>query len=68
VSTPSPTSGAPFQSSLFDEDGIASIESDDDPGERFVVCRNPAQADRSKAKRSLLIDKTLEALSEVTSA
>jgi transposase len=41
--------------SLFDEKDLAEIESEDYPGERLIVCRNPLLADkRAKTRESLL--------------
>ena len=36
--------GGPLQLSLFDERDMAEIASDDYPGERLIVCRNPELA------------------------
>ena len=45
----------PLQLSLFDQQDLAEITSDDFPGERLVACRNPAlAADRARAREDLL--------------
>lgn len=45
-----------FQPSLFDEMDLGEISSPDFPGERLVVCRNPAlAADRSRKREELLV-------------
>jgi hypothetical protein len=45
----------PLQLSLFDEQDLAEITSDDFPGERLVACRNPALAgDRARKREDLL--------------
>ncbi len=45
----------PLQLSLFDERDLAEIESPDYPGERLIVCRNPALgAERTRKRNELL--------------
>ena len=45
----------PLQLSLFDEQNLAEITSDDFPGERLVACRNPVlAADRARTREELL--------------
>ena len=45
----------PLQLSLFDEQDLAEITSDDFPGERLVACRNPVlAADRARTRNELL--------------
>jgi Transposase DDE domain len=45
----------PLQLSLFDERDLAEIESPDYPGERLIVCRNPALgAERARKRDELL--------------
>ena len=41
----------PLQLSLFDERDLAEITSPDYPGERLIVCRNPALAEERSRKR-----------------
>jgi len=57
-----------LQLSLFDQRNLAEISSPDFPGERLVVCRNPAlAADRARKREELLLaterelDKVVEA-------
>src|SRR5680860_1455117 len=47
-----------LQLSLFDETNLAEISSDEFPGERLVVCRNPAVAAERKRKREDLLEAT----------
>jgi len=45
----------PLQLSLFDEQDLAEITSDDYPGERLIACRNPVlAADRARTRADLL--------------
>ena len=47
--------GGPLQMSLFDEQNLAEITSDDFPGERLIACRNPVlAADRARTRDELL--------------
>ncbi|HSA80486.1 MAG TPA: IS1634 family transposase [Geminicoccaceae bacterium] len=48
----------PLQLSLFDERDLAEIDSPDYPGERLIVCRNPALAAERSRKRDALLDLT----------
>jgi hypothetical protein len=48
----------PLQMSLFDQQDLAEITSDDFPGERLVACRNPALAAERARKREDLLDAT----------
>jgi transposase len=52
----------PLQLSLFDERDLAEITSLDYPGERLIVCRNPALAAERARKRGELLDATEQAL------
>jgi transposase len=54
-----------LQLSLFDEQNLAEIASDDYPGERLVVCRNPLVAAERARKREDLLQATERALSEI---
>jgi hypothetical protein len=47
-----------FQPSLFDQANLAEIESDEFPGERLVVCRNPLVAAERARKREALLEAT----------
>jgi hypothetical protein len=57
--------GGPLQLSLFDERDMAEIVSDDYPGERLVVCRNPDLAAERARKRDDLLDATETALVKI---
>src|ERR1700689_900516 len=47
--------GGPLQLSLFDQQDLAEIPSDDFPGERLIACRNPVlAADRARTREELL--------------
>jgi hypothetical protein len=48
----------PLQLSLFDEQDLAEITSDDFPGERLIACRNPALAGERARKREDLLAAT----------
>jgi hypothetical protein len=54
-----------LQLSLFDERDLAQITSPQFPGERLVVCRNPALRAERARKREALLAATEEALSRV---
>ena len=57
--------GGPLQLSLFDERDMAEIASDDYPGERLVVCRNPELAAERTRKRAELLEATEKALVKI---
>ena len=57
-----------IQMSLFDEQDLAEVESEDFPGERLILCRNPLQADKSAHKREALLQKTEKALDKLVAA
>jgi hypothetical protein len=59
------TEGGPLQLSLFDERDMAEIVSDDYPGERLIVCRNPELAAERGRKRAELLDATETALVKI---
>jgi transposase len=59
------TAGGPLQLSLFDERDLAEIESPDFPGERLIVCKNPALAEERKRKRAELLDATEQDLEDI---
>jgi transposase len=48
----------PLQLSLFDEQDLAEITSDEFPGERLIACRNPALAEERARKREALLAAT----------
>jgi transposase len=54
-----------LQLSLFDEHNLAEIASDEYPGERLVVCRNPLVAAERSRKRDDLLAATERALAEI---
>ena len=56
------------QPSLFDETDLIEIRSDDFPGERLVVCRNPLLAELRARKREELLRATEELLDAVAAA
>jgi Transposase DDE domain len=47
-----------FQPSLFDEVNLAEVHSDEFPGERLIVCRNPLVAAERARKREALLAAT----------
>ena len=50
-----------LQLSLFDQVNLAEITSEQFPGERLVVCRNPAvAADRARTRSELLVATEVE--------
>ena len=51
--------------SLFDDRNLAEIHSPLYPGERLIVCRNPALAERRQNKREELLVATEEALERI---
>lgn len=57
-----------IQPSLFDERDLAEVASDDFPGERLIVCRNPILADHRAAKREELLKATEKKLDEIVAA
>jgi transposase len=57
-----------FQLSLFDERDLASITSDDYPGERLIVCRNPDLTIARRRKREDLLAATERELAAVQRA
>jgi transposase len=54
-----------LQLSLFDEQSLAEISSEDYPGERLIVCRNPLVAAERKRKREELLAATEDGLSQI---
>lgn len=57
-----------IQLSLFDESDLAEITHPDYPGERLVVCRNPALAEQRARKRVELLAATETKLEQVVEA
>ena len=58
----------PFQPSLFDERNLIELTSEHFPGERLVVCRNPALAEERARKRGELLAATEVDLAKVVAA
>jgi len=58
----------PFQPSLFDERNLIELTSEHFPGERLVVCRNPALAEERARKRGELLAATEAELAKVAAA
>ncbi len=58
----------PFQPSLFDERNLIELTSEHFPGERLVVCRNPALAEERARKRDELLAATEADLAKVAAA
>jgi transposase len=54
-----------LQLSLFDEQNLGEITSEDYPGERLVVCRNPLVAAERTRKREELLGATERGLAEI---
>ena len=54
-----------LQLSLFDQTNLAEITSEDYPGERLVVCRNPLVAQDRARKREELLEATERGLAEI---
>jgi transposase len=57
-----------ISASLFDERDLAEITSEDHPGERLVVCRNPLLAEKRRHAREELLCKTEAKLEEIVAA
>ncbi|MHB8892043.1 MAG: IS1634 family transposase [Candidatus Limnocylindrales bacterium] len=57
-----------LQLGLFDERDLAEVTSPEFPGERLVVCRNPALAAERARKREALLVATEEALGRVAAS
>jgi hypothetical protein len=58
----------PFQPSLFDQRGVIEVTSEQFPGERLVVCRNPLLAEDRARKREELLVATETELEKVRAA
>jgi transposase len=54
-----------LQLSLFDQTNLAEITSEDYPGERLIVCRNPLVAQERARKRGELLEATERGLAEI---
>lgn len=53
---------------LFDQRNLAEITSEDYPGERLIVCRNPRLAEERKRKRTELLARTETVLETIQKA
>jgi DDE family transposase len=60
--------GPDFPLSIFDEYALAEIHSPEFPGERLVVCRNPAVAAERARKRTALLAATEHELDKITAS
>jgi len=58
----------PFQPTLFDERNLLELTSEHFPGERLVVCRNPALAEERARKRGELLAATEADLARIAAA
>jgi transposase len=58
----------PFQPSLFDERNLLELTSAQFPGERLIVCRNPALAEERARKRGELLAATELDLAKIAAA
>ena len=58
----------PFQPSLFDERNLIELSSEQFPGERLVVCRNPLLAEERARKRGELLAATELDLAKIATA
>ncbi|MEK0339973.1 MAG: IS1634 family transposase, partial [Nitrosopumilus sp.] len=58
----------PLQLSLFDEVDLAEIRSEDFPGERLIVCRNPLLATERARKRQELLEATEREFAKIAEA
>ena len=58
----------PFQPSLFDQRNLIELSSEHFPGERLVVCRNPALAEERARKRLELLAATEADLAKIVAA
>jgi len=58
----------PFQPTLFDERNLLELSSGHFPGERLVVCRNPALAEERARKRLELLAATEADLAKIAAA
>ncbi|HUL12893.1 MAG TPA: IS1634 family transposase [Methylococcaceae bacterium] len=58
----------PWQLSLFDETGLLEVASPEYPGERLMVCRNPALAEERARTRQALLAATERELDKIVAA
>jgi hypothetical protein len=57
-----------IEPSLFDEVDLAEVSSDEFPGERLIVCRNPLLANQRAHKRNELLEATEKELDKLVAA
>ena len=57
-----------IQLALFDERNLASIKSEDYPGERLIACLNPLLAAERKKNREELLQATEKELDKIVAA
>jgi transposase len=57
-----------IEPSLFDEVDLAEVSSDEFPGERLIVCRNPLLANQRAHKRNELLEATEKELDKIVAA
>lgn len=57
-----------IERSLFDETDLAEVSSDEFPGERLIVCRNPLLADERARKRNELLEATEKELEKIAAS
>lgn len=57
-----------LQLSLFDEQDLAEIRSEEFPGERLIACKNPLLAEERRRKRQELLEATEQELEKVAAA
>ena len=56
------------QRSLWDDPDRAEVESEDFPGERLILCRNPLQADKQVHTRAKWLERTEKKLDQLVAA
>jgi transposase len=57
-----------FQLGLFDEQNIVEVADPEQPGVRYMLCRNPIQGEKETETREKLLAKTEEKLTEIASS
>jgi len=57
-----------IDTSLFDEQDLAEVQSEDFPGERLILCRNPALAHQRAQTRQALLEATEAKLEQIAQA
>jgi transposase len=54
-----------IQPSLFDETNICEVVDSNNPVWRYCLCKNPIQAQKNKATRNSLLERTIEKLDQI---